>query len=47
VQRGAVPPLLSRRDALIRAPTGSGKTLAYIVPLVADLAAQVRCDCRR
>ena len=34
VQRLAVPALLARRDALVRAATGSGKTLAYLVPAV-------------
>lgn len=42
VQRGAIPPLLARRDALVRAPTGSGKTLSYLVPVVSDLSGQVR-----
>jgi ATP-dependent RNA helicase DDX31/DBP7 len=37
VQRLAVPCLLARRDALVRAATGSGKTLAYLAPIVHDL----------
>jgi ATP-dependent RNA helicase DDX31/DBP7 len=37
VQRLAIPALLARRDALVRAATGSGKTLAYLAPIVHDL----------
>lgn len=37
-QRGAIPPLLAGRDALVKAPTGSGKTLAYLAPILHDLA---------
>jgi len=40
VQRLAVPALLARRDALVRAATGSGKTLAYLAPIVHDLVAE-------
>lgn len=34
--------MLGRRDTMVRAPTGSGKTLAYLVPVIQDLATQVR-----
>ncbi|KAG1671883.1 hypothetical protein FOA52_003450 [Chlamydomonas sp. UWO 241] len=37
VQRDAIPKLLARKDALVKAPTGSGKTLAYLVPILNDL----------
>ena len=40
IQRYAIPVLLSRRDALIKAQTGSGKTLAYLIPIVQDLINQ-------
>ena len=40
IQRFAIPVLLSRRDALIKAQTGSGKTLAYLIPIVQDLINQ-------
>ena len=38
VQASTIPALLSRRDALVRAPTGSGKTLAYAAPIMQCLA---------
>ena len=38
VQAATIPALLSRRDALVRAPTGSGKTLAYAAPIMQCLA---------
>jgi ATP-dependent RNA helicase DDX31/DBP7 len=41
VQTATIPPLLARRDALVRAPTGSGKTLAYAAPIVQLLAGPV------
>jgi ATP-dependent RNA helicase DDX31/DBP7 len=40
IQRYAIPVLLSRRDALIKAQTGSGKTLAYLIPIVQDIIRQ-------
>lgn len=42
VQCGTLPVLLGRKDALVRAATGSGKTLCYLVPIIQDLAGQVR-----
>ncbi|GAX79754.1 hypothetical protein CEUSTIGMA_g7195.t1 [Chlamydomonas eustigma] len=39
-QQQSIPVLISRRDALVKAPTGSGKTLAYLVPIIHDLQSQ-------
>ncbi len=42
VQRLSIPPMLAGRDVLVRAATGSGKTLSYLLPIIHDLAHQVR-----
>ena len=33
IQTSAIPPLVARKDAYLRAETGTGKTLAYLLPL--------------
>ena len=40
VQQQSIPLLLSRKDALVKAPTGSGKTLAFLCPIINDLQSQ-------
>ncbi|KAH8336129.1 hypothetical protein KR074_003590 [Drosophila pseudoananassae] len=40
VQQKAIPPILERKDVLVRSQTGSGKTLAYALPLVEILQKQ-------
>ena len=37
VQKFSIPPILNKRNVLIRAPTGMGKTLAFLYPLIKNI----------
>lgn len=42
VQEIAIPVIMSKKDAIVRAETGSGKTLAYLLPIFMNIDMNVR-----
>lgn len=42
VQEIAIPVILSKKDAVVRAETGSGKTLAYLLPIFMNIDISIR-----